>query len=153
MNLNGSAVLPNFHYKLYLGLETLYKKDRRYSDPKACNGQKIIGQNIRQKIRQKFRQKISSKNFVKKFRQKISSKNSSKKFIKKFVKKFVKKICQKNSSKHLSKKFVKNFTIGIHTSRKLKKALLRKKGKSQTNKQTNTTRFLEASLVRKRQQA
>ena len=72
--------------------------------------------------------------FVKKIRQKFCQKNSSKNLSKTSSKKFVKKICQKKSSK----KFIKNFTIGIHTSRKLKKALLRKKGKSQTNKKHNS---------------
>ena len=36
----------------------------------------------------------------------------------------------------IRQKNCENFTIVIHTSKKLKKALLRKKGKSQTNKQT-----------------
>jgi hypothetical protein len=51
------------------------------------------GRLIPRKIRQKLHQKISSK-------------NSSKKFVKKFIKKFIKNV----------------FTIGIHTSKKLKKA-------------------------------
>ena len=40
----------------------LLKQDRRYSDPKACNNYKIIGQKFRQKIRQKIRQKNRQKN-------------------------------------------------------------------------------------------
>ena len=86
------------------------KQERRYSDPKARNGQKIIGQKICQKIsskkiiKKKFVKRISSKNsskkssnIVKKIRQKISSKKCVKKIC------FVKKICQKNRQKILQK--------------------------------------------------
>ena len=94
------------------------------------------------------------KNFVKKICQRIRQINSStnllkyssNKSVKKFVKKFVKKNRQKPSSK-ICQKLHYRYQVCIHTSRRLKKALLQKKSKSQTNKQTNTTWFLEALLA------
>ena len=59
------------------------KQDRRYSDPKARNGYKILGH------------KSLPKN------QNSSTKNSSKILVKKFVKTFVKKIRQKYSLKKI----------------------------------------------------
>ena len=82
---------------------------------------------------------------------KNSSKNSSKKFVKKLVKKFVnkvqkfvKKIVEKNrqtkSSKNLSKTYLKE----------AQDSFIKEKGQKSDKQKTNTTRFLEASLVCKR---
>ena len=71
--------------------------------------------------------------------------NLSKKFVKTFVEKFV-----KTSSKIFVKKFVKNFTIGIHTSRKLKKHQKNNLDLYDREKKPLQSLFLEALLVHKR---
>ena len=88
---------------------------RRYSDPKACNGKKIKGQNNLPKNQN-------------------SSKNSSKEFVKKFAKTFVKK-----SVKKIHKK--KSKLVKIIRQKKLLKNLS-KQGTSRTPKLQQVLRNL-----------
>ena len=78
----------NFDSKCMTFFQKIDKQDLRYSDSKACNGQKIVGHKILQKNWQIISQKINPKICQKKW-QKILQE-----FVKKLVKKFVKKICQ-----------------------------------------------------------
>ena len=67
------------------------KQDRRNSDPKACNDEKIIGQ----KNSSKRLVKLFVKNSLYKIRQKIVKKK-----IKKIVKKIIKKIVKPGNTKN-----------------------------------------------------